>query len=227
MMSQSLPTESLLADQPTPPSSQLSSDDAEPLAIDLAVLPSGLRGAIEAVLMIIEEPVSAVQLAQVLEQPLAEVAELLKELALEYHLQGRGFELKEIAGGWRIFSRSEYAAVVGRFIVGGQQTRLTQAALETLAVVAYRQPISRARVSAVRGVNVDGVIRTLVTRGLIEEAGTHSESGAMQYRTTSVFLEKLGLNGIEELPPLAPYLPEINALGELSDGGHHEYTTGE
>jgi segregation and condensation protein B len=107
--------------------------------------------------------------------------------------------------------------VVERFVLDGQQARLTQAALETLAVVAYRQPVSRARVSAVRGVNVDGVMRTLVTRGLVEEAGTDGETGATLYRTTAHFLERIGLRGLDELPELAPFLPEIDALGEPLD----------
>jgi segregation and condensation protein B len=188
-------------------------------ALDLESLPGGARGALEAVLMVVEEPVSELALAQALDLPPDRVAELLLELAREYDEQGRGFDLRPVAGGWRIFSRQEHAPVVERFVVGGQQARLTQAALETLAVVAYRQPVSRARVSAVRGVSVDGVMRTLITRGLVEERGTDAESGALLYGTTSIFLERLGLTDVDQLPALAPYLPEADALDEIASGG--------
>ena len=117
-----------------------------------------------------------------------------------------------MAGGWRYYTREEYAAVVEAFVLEGQQARLTQAALETLAVVAYKQPVSRARVSAIRGVNVDGVMRTLLTRGLVEEAGQDDETGANLYRTTSYFLERIGVTSLDELPELAPYLPDMDDL---------------
>ena len=171
-----------------------------------------LAGALEAILLVVDEPVSEVVLAQVLQTPQVNVHDQLVALAGEYRAAGRGFELREVAGGWRYYTSAAYAGVVERFVVDGQQARLTQAALETLAVVAYRQPVSRARVSAVRGVNVDGVIRTLVSRGLIEECGTDSESGALLYRTTTYFLERLGLTSLEDLPPLAPYLPDIETI---------------
>ncbi|HEX6469227.1 MAG TPA: SMC-Scp complex subunit ScpB [Streptosporangiaceae bacterium] len=170
-------------------------------------LPS-LRAGIEAILLVVDEPVPEVSLAQILERPRGEVAVTLRELAAEYTEQGRGFELREIAGGWRYYTRDTCAPVVERFVTEGQQTRLTQAALETLAVVAYRQPVSRARVSAIRGVNSDGVIRTLTLRGLIEEAGQDPETQAHLYRTTRYFLERLGLRDLDELPDLAPYLPD-------------------
>ena len=167
-----------------------------------------LRAALEAILLVVDEPVTEQTLAQVLDQPVARVETTLAELAAEYTADGRGFDLRRAAGGWRYYTRAEQAAYVERFVLDGQQARLSQAALETLAVIAYRQPVTRARVAAVRGVNCDGVIRTLLTRGLIEEAGTEPESGAYLYRTTSVFLEKLGLNSLDELPPLAPFLPD-------------------
>src|SRR6202522_1508555 len=129
-------------------------------------------------------------------------------MAASYSEETRGFDLREVAGGWRFYTREECAAIVERFVSDGQEVRLTQAALETLAVVAYRQPVSRARVSAVRGVNCDGVMRTLVLRGLVEEAGSDTDSGAILYRTTSYFLERLGLASLEDLPDLAPFLPE-------------------
>ncbi|WP_326821573.1 SMC-Scp complex subunit ScpB [Streptosporangium sp. NBC_01639] len=167
-----------------------------------------LRTGLEAILLVVDEPVSEMALAQVLERPTAEVAAALRRLSAEYTEDGRGFDLREVAGGWRFYTRAECATLVERFVRDGQQARLTQAALETLAVVAYRQPISRARVAAVRGVNSDGVMRTLVTRGLVEEAGTEPESQALLYRTSPYFLERMGLRDLDELPELAPFLPD-------------------
>ncbi len=176
-----------------------------------------LRQALEAVLMVVDEPVPELALAQVVERPTDEVADVLADLAKEYAEQGRGFELRRVAGGWRFYTRADCAAVVERFVRDGQQARLTQAALETLAVVAYRQPVARARVAAVRGVNVDGVMRTLVSRGLVEEAGTDRESGAILYRTTTLFLERMGLDSLDDLPALAPHLPDLAAVNALLD----------
>ncbi len=178
----------------------------------------GLRASLEAIMLVADEPVSEVVIAQVLERPRAEVAGALGDLAASYVEEGRGFELREVAGGWRFYTREECAAVVERFVTDGQEVRLTQAALETLAVVAYRQPVSRARVSAVRGVNCDGVIRTLVLRGLVEEAGTDPETGAILFATTGYFLERLGLPSLEALPDLAPFLPEH--LDDEADASH-------
>ena len=168
----------------------------------------GLRASLEAILLVADEPVPVVVLAQVLERPRNEVLAELRDLAASYVEEGRGFDLREIAGGWRFYTREDCAPLVERFVTDGQEVRLTQAALETLAVVAYRQPVSRVRVSAVRGVNCDGVMRTLVLRGLAEEAGTDSETGAILYRTTRYFLERLGLASLDDLPDLAPFLPE-------------------
>ncbi|HUP99652.1 MAG TPA: SMC-Scp complex subunit ScpB [Aeromicrobium sp.] len=175
-----------------------------------------LRPALEAVLMIADQPLDHLTLAQAVGEPPAEVEAALADLATEYAEQGRGFELRNVGGGWRYFTREEHAPVVEAFVLDGQQARLTQAALETLAVVAYRQPVSRSRVSAIRGVNVDGVVRTLVTRGLIEEAGVDASSGAVLYRTSSYFLERMGMADLSELPEIAPMLPEIEDL-EPSD----------
>jgi segregation and condensation protein B len=169
---------------------------------------TNLRASLEAILLVADEPVPVVVLAQVLERPRNEVVAELGDLAAAYTAEGRGFELREVAGGWRFYTREDYAPLVERFVSDGQEVRLTQAALETLAVVAYRQPVSRSRVSAVRGVNCDGVIRTLVLRGLVEETGTDPETGAILYRTTGYFLERLGLASLEDLPDLAPFLPE-------------------
>jgi segregation and condensation protein B len=168
----------------------------------------GVRACLEAILLVADEPVPEVLLAQVLERPRGEIDAALRALAAEYTADGRGFDLREIAGGWRFYTREDCAPLVERFVRDGQEVRLTQAALETLAVIAYRQPVSRARVSAVRGVNCDGVIRTLVLRGLVEDSGTDQETGAILYRTTGYFLERLGMASLDELPDLAPFLPE-------------------
>ena len=168
----------------------------------------GVRASLEAILLVADEPVPEVLLAQVLERPRGEIDAALRALAAEYTAAGRGFDLREIAGGWRFYTREDCAPLVERFVRDGQEVRLTQAALETLAVIAYRQPVSRARVSAVRGVNCDGVIRTLVLRGLVEDSGTDQETGAILYRTTGYFLERLGMASLDDLPDLAPFLPE-------------------
>lgn len=181
---------------------------AETLAVPVAAL----RPALEAVLMVADEPLDETMLASVLGYPVPAVSDALTELAAEYDEQGRGFELRSVAGGWRYYTREEMAPVVEQFVLDGQQARLTQAALETLAVVAYRQPVSRARVSAIRGVNVDGVMRTLLNRGLVEDAGTDTETGAHLYRTTTYFLERIGISSLAELPELAPFLPELDEM---------------
>lgn len=177
-------------------------------SLETPVMEPPLRAALEAILLVVDEPVPEVMLAQILERPREDVVAALRGLSEEYSEQGRGFDLREIAGGWRFYTRDSCAPLVERFVMDGQRARLTQAALETLAVVAYRQPVSRARVAAIRGVNSDGVIRTLTLRGLIEEAGHDPEHQATLYRTTSYFLERLGLRSIEELPELAPFLPD-------------------
>lgn len=181
------------------------SEDEQPVTFEL-------RPSLEAILMIADEPLPAVMLASAIGHPTDTVVDALVDLAGEYTEQGRGFELREVAGGWRFYTRDEYADAVAAFVLDGQQAKLSQAALETLAVVAYRQPISRSRISAIRGVNVDGVVRTLVTRGLIEDRGSDATSGATLYGTTPYFLERMGLGSLEELPPLAPLLPELDDL---------------
>lgn len=191
----------------------------EQLAFDVAEFPGGIHAALEAVLMVVDEPVTAMALASALEQPVADVEAALGDLEEGYAAQHRGFTLRQVGGGWRMYSRHEYAPVVERFVLDGQQARLTQASLETLAVIAYRQPVSRSRVAAVRGVNVDGVIRTLLGRGLVEELGHDPESTATLYGTTSYFLERLGLQSLDDLPALAPYLPEVDVLDEIAEGG--------
>ena len=178
----------------------------------LAVPLTELRPALEAVLMVADQPLDVASLATAVGYPVEEVTAALAGLANEYTEQGRGFDLRNVAGGWRFYTREEYAPVVEGFVLEGQQARLTQAALETLAVVAYQQPVSRARVSAIRGVNVDGVMRTLLARGLVEEAGQDAETGANLYRTTGYFLERIGVTSLDELPELAPYLPEMDDM---------------
>ena len=199
-------------------------DDATPavdeLAFDVADLPGGAAAALEAVLMVADEPVPAVQLATVLGVPTGQVEAILASLAAEYRGESggrpRGFELREAGGGWRVYSAPAHADVVGRFVLEGQAARLTQAALETLAVIAYRQPVTRGQVSAVRGVNVESVMRTLVTRGLVAEVGTEA-SGALLYGTTSYFMERMGMASLDELPPLAPYLPDLEAMSGIDE----------
>jgi len=203
------------AEEPVEVPDELPADDAvEQVGVQgaLNLGDHDLKPALEAVLMIADTPLDHLSLAQAVGAVPAAVETALAELAAEYTEQGRGFDLRQVGTGWRFYTREEYAPVVEQFVVDGQQARLTQAALETLAVVAYRQPVSRARVSAIRGVNVDGVMRTLLNRGLVEEAGAEQETGAHLYRTTSYFLERMGLTDLEQLPEIAPLLPEMAEL---------------
>jgi segregation and condensation protein B len=186
----------------------VTSDDAADVA-----LPE-LRTALEAVLLVVEEPIDEVTLAQVLERPREEIGQVLRELAAEYDAAERGFELRSGASGWRLYTRASCAPYVERFAREGQTARLSQAALETLAVVAYRQPTTRSRIAAVRGVNVDAVIRTLVTRGLIAEVGVERETGAILYATTDHFLDRLGLASLDQLPEISDYLPDHSVLDD-------------
>ncbi|MFP5347339.1 MAG: SMC-Scp complex subunit ScpB [Actinomycetes bacterium] len=201
-----------------PTTSEPTREQPQQDALDLDVVPGGVRGALEAVLMVVDEPVPEVALAAAVALPVDRVREVLRQLADEYTEQRRGFELRQVAGGWRVYSREEFGPVVQRFLLEGQTARLTRAALETLAVIAYRQPVARGRISAIRGVNVDGVVRTLVARGLVAEVGQDGETGATLYGTTRFFLEKMGLGSLDDLPALAPYLPEEDALEQLAEG---------
>ncbi len=166
-----------------------------------------LRGMLEAVLFVADEPLTVAALAHAVQEPPADVERVLGELSREYLDAERGVELRQVAGGFRLYTGDRFADVVERYVRVGQQARLTQAALETLAIVAYRQPVTRARVAAIRGVSVDGVFRSLVARGLVEESGSGAPGGAFLYRTTPRFLEQLGLNDLTDLPSLAPLLP--------------------
>ncbi len=181
------------------------------------VSPPSLASVLEALLLVTDEPVPAAVLAQVAERPQDEVERTLEELAADYDRAERGLELRAVAGGWRLYTRAQCAPYVERLLLDGQSARLTSAALETLAVIAYRQPVTRSRVSAVRGVNVDGVVRTLLARGLVADAGQDPDSAATLYRTTPLFLERLGLSSLEDLPSLAPLLPEPADLADLAE----------
>jgi segregation and condensation protein B len=174
--------------------------------------PDALRGGLEALLFVVDNPVDVPTLATALRCPPAQVSAGLVELAADYDRRRAGITLRQVGEGWRLYTREEHAEVVERYLVDGQRSRLTQAALETLAVIAYRQPVTRARVSAIRGVGVDGVMRTLLGRGLVHEVGTDPDSGGGLYETTPLFLERLGLTGLADLPELAPLLPDPSSV---------------
>lgn len=174
--------------------------------------------AVEALLLMATEPVSELTLAEALTVPVEVVSSACDQLREFYDQTGRGFELRHVGGGWRLWTRPEHGELIAHWVLEGQQSKLSQAALETLAVIAYLQPISRSRVSAVRGVNVDGVVRTLLSRGLVEEVEQQGEQhGPALFRTTDHFLERMGLESVEQLPPLAPHLPDaVDLESELA-----------
>jgi segregation and condensation protein B len=184
---------------------------------DLAAVPDGdLAGALEAILLVVDAPAPAEALAAAVGHPPDRVGAELRMIADRYAAACSGIDLREVGGGWRLYTRDRFAPVVERFVIDGQHGRLSKAALETLAVIAYRQPVTRARIAAIRGVNVDGVVRTLTTRGLVEDVGTDAGTGATLYRTTTLFLERLGLSSLDELPALGPLLPDIDSIDELT-----------
>lgn len=174
-----------------------------------------LAAALEALLLVIDSPATEESLAEAVAQPVERVTTMLRSMAGDLEERGSGMDLRRVGEGWRLFTRDTYAPFVEKLLLDGQRSKLTRAALETLAVVAYRQPVTRSRVAAVRGVNVDGVVRTLLARGLIEEAGTDEETGGTLYVTTGLFLERLGLSSLGELPPIAPLLPEVDAIDDI------------
>ena len=176
-----------------------------------------LTRVLEALLLVVDTPVTVQTLATVTEQPVYRITAKLQAMAEELRARGSGIDLREAGGGWRMYTRAQYAPYVERLLLDGSRSKLTRAALETLAVVAYRQPVTRARVSAVRGVNVDAVIRTLVARGLITEAGTDEDSGATTFATTELFLERLGLTSLTDLPDIAPLLPDVDVIDDLTE----------
>jgi segregation and condensation protein B len=185
--------------------------DAAPLTLT-ATDPAELRAALEAILFVVEAPVRVASLAAAVQQPVDDVSAALEALRSDYDERGAGVELRHVAGGVRIYTRPAFAGHVEMFLQDGQRSRLSQAALETLAVIAYRQPVTRSRVSAIRGVNVDSVVRTLTTRGLVVEVGADPDTGGGLYHTTDLFLEKMGLRSLDELPSLAPLLPELDSV---------------
>jgi segregation and condensation protein B len=186
------------------------------LAFDVNLYRGGLRAILEAILIVTPEPQAPEKLAKALAVTVEDVRQTLANLAEEYLTDARGFQLREFDGAWRFYSAPEYGEVVAKYIVGGAETRLSPAALETLAVIAYRQPVTRAAVASIRGVNVDGVFRTLLQRGLIAEA--EDKAGGKAYVTTGLFLEKVGINNLAELEPLAPFLPDdIDFIPEFED----------
>ncbi len=191
------------------------------LGIDVAEPPQleddELGAVLEALLLVVDTPVAVDALAAAIQQPAYRVSAKLKLMAEELSARESGIDLRDAGGGWRMYTRSQYAPYVERLLLDGSRTKLTRAALETLAVVAYRQPVTRARVSAVRGVNVDAVMRTLLARGLITEAGADSDTGAITFSTTELFLERLGLSSLTDLPDIAPLLPDIDVIDDLSE----------
>lgn len=191
------------------------------LGIDVATAPeledAELGAALEALLLVVDTPVTVDQLAAATDQPAYRVAAKLQVLAEELSARESGIDLREAGGGWRMYTRARFAPYVERLLLDGARSKLTRAALETLAVVAYRQPVTRARVSAVRGVNVDAVMRTLLARGLITEAGVDPDTGAVTFATTELFLERLGLTSLTDLPDIAPLLPDVDVIDDLSE----------
>ncbi|WEG07660.1 SMC-Scp complex subunit ScpB [Microbacterium horticulturae] len=180
---------------------------------------------LEAILLIVEEPQSLVALATAVGEPVPAVRQAIEGLVADFDGETggprRGFELREVGGGWRLYVREDYDDLVGEFVNTQAPSRLSQAALETLAVIAYKQPVSRGQVAAVRAVNVDSVVRTLLGRGLVTEVGHDAETGAILYGTTDALLVNLGINSIDELPPISPLLDDVDAVGAdgLDEGG--------
>jgi segregation and condensation protein B len=202
------------------PADEAEADDEPEAVLVSSTLPDltedeALHSALEALLLVVDSPAEVELLAGALDEPVKRIREALKTMAAGYAEQGRGIDLRDVGGGWRFYTRDKYAPFVEKLLLDGQRAKLTRAALESLAVIAYRQPVTRARVAAVRGVNVDGVIRTLLARGLIEETGTDKDTGGILYRTTELFLERLGLSSLEDLPPIAPLLPEVDAIDDV------------
>lgn len=174
-----------------------------------------LECALEALLLVVDSPVEEEALAIAVGTTRMRVAEHLRLMSDRFTDHDRGIDLRRAGDGWRFYTRDRYAPYVEKLLLDGQRAKLTRAALETLAVIAYRQPVTRARVAAVRGVNCDGVIRTLLARGLVEETGTDLETGGFLYRTTELFLERLGLSSLDDLPPIAPLLPEVDSIDDV------------
>jgi segregation and condensation protein B len=177
-----------------------------------------LRGAIEALLFVSDEPVSAARVAKILESDVSTVTQVLTTLAEEYRAGERGFQLREAAGGWRLYTHPAHHDAIEQFVLSWDTRRLSQAALEALAVIAYHQPVTRAGVNAVRGVNSEAVISSLIEKSLVREAGRDREAGnAIIYTTTKTFLEKFGLKSLDELPPLEEFAPDERTEAAIRD----------
>ncbi|MCK2200063.1 SMC-Scp complex subunit ScpB [Corynebacterium callunae] len=189
-------------------------NDFDPALIPAMSLIPQTRSRLESILLVVDSPVPASTLARVLGSETGAITGILQEMATELDERGSGIELRETAEGWRYYTRPENADIVEQFLLDGNQTRLSRAALETLAVVAYRQPVTRSQISAVRGVNVDGVMRTLQLRGLVKEVDVEESTGAHRYATTELLLELLGIESLDKLPDLAPLLPEVDSIDE-------------
>lgn len=179
--------------------------------------PEELGSVLEALLLVVDTPVTVDALAAATEQPVYRVAAKLRLMADELTERDSGIDLRETGEGWRMYTRARFAPYVEKLLLDGARSKLTRAALETLAVVAYRQPVTRARVSAVRGVNVDAVMRTLLARGLITEVGADPDTGAVTFATTELFLERLGLASLADLPDIVPLLPDVDTIDELTE----------
>ncbi|MBB4683034.1 SMC-Scp complex subunit ScpB [Amycolatopsis jiangsuensis] len=190
-------------------------EDAEDSGLPAIEDDEALEAALEALLLVVDSPAAEESLAETLEQPVARVTVALSTMAQKFTERASGIDLRRVGEGWRFYTRDTYAPFVEKLLLDGQRSKLTRAALESLAVIAYRQPVTRARVAAVRGVNVDGVIRTLLARGLIEEMGTDPETTGTLYVTTELFLERLGLSSLNDLPPIAPLLPEVDSIDDI------------
>jgi segregation and condensation protein B len=203
------------------PALDVGQDLGSDLGIDVAHQPemedSELGAVLEALLLVVDTPVTVDALAAAVDQPAYRVAAKLRLMADDLAARDSGIDLREAGGGWRMYTRARYAPFVERLLLDGTRSKLTRAALETLAVVAYRQPVSRVRVSAVRGVNCDAVMRTLLARGLITEAGADSDTGATTFATTELFLERLGLSSLTDLPDIAPLLPDVDNIDDITE----------
>ncbi|HEY0225660.1 MAG TPA: SMC-Scp complex subunit ScpB [Mycobacterium sp.] len=176
-----------------------------------------LGSVLEALLLVVDTPVNEEALGSATQQPVYRIAAKLQVMAEQLTQRDSGIDLRKTSEGWRMYTRARFAPYVEKLLLDGARSKLTRAALETLAVVAYRQPVTRARVSAVRGVNVDAVVRTLLARGLITEAGADEDSGAVTFATTELFLERLGLTSLTDLPDIAPLLPDVDTIEDLSE----------
>ncbi|HEX4703046.1 MAG TPA: SMC-Scp complex subunit ScpB [Pseudonocardiaceae bacterium] len=201
--------------EPEEPAEESAEPAEEPSDLPALADDAELANALEALLLVVDAPAGEELLAVTLEQSVARITEALHRMSADLTDRDSGIDLRRVGDGWRFVTRDKYAPYVEKFLLDGQRAKLTRAALETLAVIAYRQPVTRGRVAAVRGVNVDGVIRTLVSRGLISETGTDTETGGILYRTTELFLERLGLPSLEDLPAIAPLLPEVDAIDDV------------